>query len=220
MAEKNTATADDARDKILAVVNEVDGILDGIEAASEHAGQIRGVMRQAKRLSEALDDLESELGVTCGDRVLLESVGHLEGYLPTANEHLDELVHQLTTTKDAGAIFTDLIPVEEIDKVLARHREVMAAAKTSSKPGKTRGIGAEITVDCACGAFTRSSTNGDWTSIRYQAKKHAEECKVANPHDEFINNLDEVRHSIVDRRENIESGGLTFEVAGGAPAAP
>jgi len=83
-----------------------------------------------------------------------------------------------------------------------------------------RGIGVELGVSCDCGQFARNSTNGDWTSIRYQAKVHAEECSTANPaDDDYINNLDLVREAIVaDGLAEWKSGGLTFTREGGRPS--
>jgi hypothetical protein len=209
----DTETKGSAASNVNALIDEVHHRLDAIESAAEQAGQIRGAVRTAKRLQESLEGLTTDLGITF-DLSTLEQVGRLEAYLPTDDPDLADKVSMVAKALDASEILPD-IPADDCREVLERHALVMKAAKSSAKPGKTRGIGAEITVACDCGDFVRTSSGGDWTSIRYQAKKHAEECSQANPYDEFINDLDDVRRSIVDRRENIRSGGLRFTVEGG-----
>lgn len=204
-----------ANERIERLVTETNEILDGMEAGAGAAGDVKVAVRRITSLKTALEALPEALTTEADFSALDVLARELQASLPVKTADMEERLSLAQKALDAVGLLPD-IPQEALEALLARAEAVFAAKPSTAKRATVRGIGVPIRVDCACGAFTRESSNGDWTSIRYQAKTHAEECKVANPDEsgEFMLHLDNVRHAIVDeRRESFKAGGLTFTLA-------
>lgn len=203
-----------ANEKINLLIDEINGTLDTMEDAAGTAGEIKATVRRVHSLKTAMEELPESL-VNDEDFKFLDRVAEdLTAALPVKTPELEARLSMARRALDAAGLLPD-VPEEALEAVLARAEAVFAAKPTSAKKPTVRGIGVPIRVDCGCGSFTRESTGGDWTSIRYQAKKHAEECSVACPDEtgEFTLHFDNARHAIVDERQSeFKAGGLTFSL--------
>jgi hypothetical protein len=206
-------------------------VLADIETNTAKAKQVKTAKRRTDQLRELLDELDPGTEHLAGT---VELVGKLESKypVPSVDGFKTEVVTMSLTALSKAVEAADLVPgvpVEDCKAAIARWEGIEAkladAFKATPAPASsdgTRNVGAHINVTCACGDFERNSAQGDWTSIRYQAKEHAKTCATANPGlgDQLTNDLDRVRDSLINRRENTVSGGLRFTIEGGKDATP
>jgi DNA-directed RNA polymerase subunit F len=205
-----------ANENITRLIGEINAELDTQEAAASWAPEIKVAERKMKAAETALDDLSSLGTFDTVHDALSEAIAKVASMLPVKSDDMKERLSMAQKALDAADLLPD-VPVDDLEAVLAR-AEAVYAAKPSAATGKAqnvRGIGTPIHVECDCGDFVRESKTGDWTSIRYQAKTHADECSKANPDEsgEYLNHFDHARDAIVTKRQaNFRTGGLVFSL--------
>lgn len=202
----------------VALMDQVDQVLHEVEAGSAKAAEARRIVRAVDRLVTQVDAFEKEFG-NLPTPYNMSWADDVEAIAVSASpKAVEELMAKLD--KMIGAADLIGLDTDELKRAADLKGRYAALGKVSKgpafPPGTARNLGVELIVDCDCGDLHAVSTYGDWSSIRYAAKKHGQECAVANPGlgESLVNDLDRVRHSVVEARESTRSGGLVFTVDG------
>lgn len=201
------------------LMDEIDGDLGLMESRVEAVKAGKSILRQVDRLVTAVDEFEKSYFELPNGGYDMTWADELEAELDKGSvDSVGEKVATLASALGAAQLIglTDDEVARGLD-IVARYqaaKDAKSAKGNAFAPGSSRNLGVPIEVVCSCGDFHSRSTNGDWSSIRYAAKSHAETCDRANPglSAALVNDLDRVRESIVTKRENTESGGLSFTV--------
>jgi phage-related protein len=222
--------------EVTALEADLDAVEANFEAAQEKAGLAKSVNR---RLETLVEDAKNLLGEGKSTFVEFESASaSLSASVQTFANVANPAAAISAEVKDhAGKVaqaidVAELVPGVNVDKAqdaMKRFADVqerfasLAGRKTTrgaSPASGLRALGVDIGFHCGCG-FERHSPKGDWTSIRHQAKTHGAECATANPGlgDSLTNDLDRVRHELIEQRNSpVTSGGLRFVIE--QPTAP
>lgn len=202
------------------LMDEADGLLHEVEAGAAQAVAANRIVRATDRLVKMVDAYEKEFG-DLPQEYDLTWVDHLDEVVYRTSPQAVEAVMDRIDKMVAAAEVVGLSPGElaRAEGLQARYAELGKRKRGPAFASGARNLGVPLTVECACGEFTANSTYGDWSSIRYAARKHGKVCAVANPGltDALTNDLDRVRESVVKSRVSTRSGGLTFKVDGADP---
>lgn len=201
-------TANEIIDEFQELVRKLEDSAGAAIVAKVTVRAIENLHKQAEELSAHVDWIELTLPTD-------KQVEALKGLTLDETPEMSTMADKVRNACIA-AEFDETINADLGRKLLAQYDAALDARKArkgTAVQSKMRGLGALITVTCGCG-WVRNSPRGDWTSIRYQAKEHGKECDTANPGrgEQLTNDLDRVRHHLVDRREEVVSGGLTFTI--------